>query len=248
MTKPFEILDRYLERVDAERPGLIEMLYVVGSIALGAWQPGRSDIDTIIVTSRALDESDLEVVKAAHMGFDGRSLPPGRCTTRSRRRSSTASSAPVVWLVLARHGITVRGPAVAEHGITVDAEALRSYNLDNLRGYWQPLANQIRKECENVQDPQSTPVPGEHVAWMMLGPPRLHHTLATGAILSKAGSAGYLREVMPEFADLADRAVRWRAGEPQHFTLTDLLACADATDAITEDAHTRFGVYAVRVP
>src|ERR1700761_2409154 len=51
---------------------------------------------------------------------------------------------PVVWLLLSRYGISVRGPAVAELGLTVDVEGLRRFNLDNLKTYWLPYAGQIR--------------------------------------------------------------------------------------------------------
>jgi hypothetical protein len=47
-----KVVGRYLDAVDRELPGLVTGLYLVGSVALGAWQPGASDVDTVILTSR----------------------------------------------------------------------------------------------------------------------------------------------------------------------------------------------------
>jgi hypothetical protein len=40
---------RYLRQVDMAIPGAIHGFYVVGSIALGAFRPGRSDVDFVAV-------------------------------------------------------------------------------------------------------------------------------------------------------------------------------------------------------
>jgi hypothetical protein len=63
---PIEVLDRtgqYLDTVDEALPGLVTALCVVGSTALGAWQPGHSDIDTVIVTSPPLTPDDLAALE-----------------------------------------------------------------------------------------------------------------------------------------------------------------------------------------
>lgn len=48
-----ELVVAHLERVDEAAPGLIEMLYLTGSAALGDHRPGVSDVDFLAVTSRA---------------------------------------------------------------------------------------------------------------------------------------------------------------------------------------------------
>jgi hypothetical protein len=106
-------------------------------------------------------------------------------------------------------------------------------------GARQPLAEQIRREATGM--PEDGPVPGEHVAWMMLGPARLHYTLAYQAIVSKQGAATYLGRGFPQWRVLAERAARWHAGQDETFTLADLRASAAATDAVIDDAHARYG-------
>ena len=52
-----EIVDAYLEAVDDEAPGLVEGLYLTGSIALGEFRPHTSDIDFLAVTANAPTQS-----------------------------------------------------------------------------------------------------------------------------------------------------------------------------------------------
>ncbi len=51
-----ELVGRYLYQIDLAVPGTIEGFYVVGSAALGAFRPGRSDVDFVaVVRDRLLD-------------------------------------------------------------------------------------------------------------------------------------------------------------------------------------------------
>ena len=252
-----ELTGAYLKAVDDALPGFVDKLYVVGSAALGAWQPGHSDVDTVIMTSREISADDLAALPEVHAAmpssphFDGVYLSPsagwpddrpvtpfvvgGEFTTDRPCGELT----PVTWLTLRRYGIAVRGPAVADLGIRVDLEALRAYNLDNLRTYWQDLAQQIRAHVATVDPADETEA--LMVSWMLLGPARLHYTLAKTDIISKSASAAYLKPLFPAYGPLLDRAVRWRAGEPEAFTIADLAASVDLTDEITADAGQRWG-------
>jgi hypothetical protein len=163
---------------------------------------------------------------------------------------------PVLWLTLRRYGIPVRDPAATHPAATysaathpgaegagpdgdVDVAALRRYNLDNLRGYWQALAAHTRGRLAD-RDPD-LPLPADLVVWPVLGPARLHYTLAHLDVISKARAGAYLAELFPQWASLADRAIRWRAGEPESFTTTDLYAAVQSVDAVADDAWTRWG-------
>ncbi|MFC0029641.1 nucleotidyltransferase domain-containing protein [Micromonospora chaiyaphumensis] len=254
-----ELARRYLHAVDDALPGYVRGLYVVGSAALGAWQPGASDVDTVILTSRPPTDDDLARLASVHAAmppsphFDGVYLEPAlaRSWPTDRRavpfvvdgalRTGTPCGelTPVLWLTLRRHGIPVRGPAVADLGVRVDPEQLRRYNLDNLREYWQPTMTAFAAELADM-DPASV-VDGGIVSWFVLGPARLHYTLACGDIISKAAAGSYLARLFPEHAQLARRAVGWRAGEAVQFTAADLVATGDSVNAVTEDAWCRFG-------
>jgi hypothetical protein len=249
----------YLERVDLALPGFVERLYVVGSTALGAWQPPYSDIDTMIVVSGPITADHVSALMDVHATmpaapkFDGVYLerPAFEAQVADRRvipfvvngtfktDAPCGELTPVVWLVLSRYGIGVRGPAPQDLGVTVDAAALRSYNLDNLRDYWQPLADEIRTKLG--PKPGAEPFDPELLAWVMLGPARLHYTLMYDDIVSKAGAAGHVAAHFPAWTELAGRAARFRAGAAVSCTIADLLAAAESIDAIAEESWRTFG-------
>jgi hypothetical protein len=84
---------------------------------------------------------------------------------------------PVTWKVLRERGIPVRGPAPGDLGLDPQPEVLRDWNLRNLESYWRPWAGALRR-CTTVR-------PRWTIAWGALGPPRLHHTVATGGVVAK---------------------------------------------------------------
>src|SRR5688572_24046525 len=63
---------RYLDQVDIALPGFVEGLYVVGSLALGAWQDGPSDIDALILTSRPAGAAEVAALAKIHEGMAAR--------------------------------------------------------------------------------------------------------------------------------------------------------------------------------
>jgi hypothetical protein len=135
----------HLERVDQATPGLIEMLYLTGSVALGDYRPGVSDVDFVAVTSRRLSASDLAAVAVAHEGmpaaphYDGiylerSALPaaPDDCSVvphvhdgvfRADQRCGELN--PLLWLMLSRCGVAMRGPSAKDLDVRVDPQRLR---------------------------------------------------------------------------------------------------------------------------
>jgi hypothetical protein len=249
----------YLDAADRVLPGYVRGLYLVGSAALGAWQPGRSDIDTVILTARPAGADDLAVLAAIHAAmprepiFDGVYIEPALAGSWPTDRRAVpfvvhgefrtgqpcGELTPVLWLTLQRHGIAVRGPAVADLGVRADPAEVRRYNLDNLRDYWGHEAAAITAALAGVDADEV--MDAETVTWCVLGPARLHRTLAHGDIISKSAAGAYLARLFPEYAALAGRAVRWRAGEPEQFTAADLTTAVHGMTAVADDAWRRFG-------
>lgn len=245
--------------MDEALPGFVEKLYVVGSAALGAWVPNASDVDTVIVTSRVASPSDLAALAKVHEAMpakphlDGVYLDqatfeefpidprvvPFVVNGEPHTDKPCGELTPVLWLTLQRYGIRVRGPEVDELGIHVDSAALRRYNLENLRDYWKPAAPSIYQHVAEL--PADAPVDANAVAWCILGPARLHYTLAYEDITSKAGAAAHLAEIFPEWKALAHRAVQWRTGQEESFTAADLREVAHSINAVTGDAWKRWG-------
>src|SRR5215211_4952194 len=61
-----QALDDYIALVHAAVPGLLEGVYVHGSLALNAYTPGLSDIDFISITSRRCTAADIDSLRALH--------------------------------------------------------------------------------------------------------------------------------------------------------------------------------------
>jgi hypothetical protein len=74
-----------------------------------------------------------------------------------------------------------------------------------------------------------------------LGPARLHYTLAHADITSKSGAGEWVVATFPAYRELAERSIRWRAGEPETFTARDIMKAGELTNLIVDDAWRRWG-------
>jgi hypothetical protein len=204
----------FLEAIDAEAPGLVEGLYLAGSVALGDFRPGRSDVDFVAVTADRIDLAGCAALERAHAQhgarwqrpfFDGiyvtwadlagdpAAAGPGPHAHESRLHpQGRGERHPVTWRTLTQSGVCCRGPAVADLEIWSDPAALAAWTDNNLDGYWRGmlapgswltrrggLAGLTDYACE----------------WCVLGVSRLHYTLATGNITSKAGGGLHAQAV-----------------------------------------------------
>lgn len=245
------VTDR-LSAVDAALPGFVTALWVTGSAASGDWREGRSDVDFVAATVRVPETADLEALAALHAGggethYDGLYVPAADLAAPPSAEETAAHvvngefasgpcgyCTPVTWLELRQDGVPVRGPGPAELVPAPDPAGLRDWLTGNLRGYWSDTAAQA--ERVGAERPAQAPVGGEPVVWMVLGAARLHATLATGRILSKTATGGYVAEHFPDWAELAGRCVRWRAGEPADFTFADGVRAAALVRAVVAAA------------
>jgi hypothetical protein len=256
---------RHLDAMDAAAPGLVRALYVTGSVTLGDYQPGRSDIDFMAFTSRPVRTADEAVLREVHA-----SLPTPACYDGNyvgwhelphvpddgRRRphivdgvfSEDGADAltPSTWTEFTRYAVAVRGPAAGSLGITVRRERLDEWNLGNLNGYWSDLAS-LGAAILAGRDPAGLATAGA-VVWCILGPPRLHFTLATGDITSKSGAGRYALEHFGAYEDVINAALTWRATGDGEFTNAIALRAVDLIRAIVADANQRWGTLETATP
>ena len=250
---------QHLHAVDEALPGLVEMLYLTGSVALGDYRPGTSDIDFLAITRRPLNADDLATLAAIHTGipasphYDGLYLDHATMTAMPDNEQVVPHIVngafntdqpcgelnPVLWLTLTRYGIPARGPQPADLPVHADPHRLREYNLNNLKTYWQTLADRIRYVAAD-RAPTSE-ASADTVTWTVLGPARLHYTLATGDIASKTRAAAYAADQFPTWASLTARAQRHRDGQSVTFTVADAASAAEMVDAIVTDAWAQWG-------
>jgi hypothetical protein len=102
-----------------------------------------------------------------------------------------------------------------------------------------PLGDQLRNAIADHDAASAIgfPVEPEIVVWCLLGPARLHYTLARGEVIPKAHVGQYLGCMFPQWADVA---VQWRNNEPVLFTVGDVRAAADSIDAVVDHAWQRW--------
>ncbi|CAA9243563.1 MAG: hypothetical protein AVDCRST_MAG50-1780 [uncultured Acidimicrobiales bacterium] len=214
----------YLQLADRLLPGQITGFYLVGSAALGAFRPGRSDIDFIAVLDAALDRRELRRLRVAHLGSGVRSTVralaagdlalPGTCNgvyvprselakPVSRIRPAASHTGPAFNVGSAFDVNPVVWKVFHERGIALRGPQPAELGLD-------PEPHTLRKwNLDNLngywtrwadmaargQAPVKPLTPSRWVrAWGVLGAPRLHRTVATGEVISKEEAGAYALE------------------------------------------------------
>ncbi|MBO0803406.1 MAG: nucleotidyltransferase domain-containing protein [Nocardiopsaceae bacterium] len=223
------VVARYLELADEAVPGLVEGLYLVGSVALDDFRPGVSDVDFIAVSPAPPDEESARALAAVHARLRAEpGLPAfeGIYATFAELRRSPAESggglrmhgrklspgprgrSPVEWTTLARHGVTVRGPAAGDLNVHTDRGELTAWTLDNLDRYWSRWVARGRGLANWTALAALT---DWGVAWGVLGVSRLHYTTVTGQITSKTGAGQHaLRAFGDGWRPVVTEALRCR--------------------------------------
>jgi hypothetical protein len=249
----------HLRALDATAPGLVAGLYLTGSVALGDYQPGRSDIDFMAFTTRPPTDPDVVALLAELHGslksaidYDGNyvalaGLPdvpdderpaPHVVTGEFRATDPNHQLTPATWTEFARYAIAIRGPEHTELGISVPRARLAQWTLGNLNSYWKRRAED-GLEMLRKRD-TSGACPGEIVAWDALGAARLHYTLATGDIASKSAAGEYAISLFPDYTKLVTAALSWRTTGAGEFTNADWGASAELILDIVADANRRW--------
>jgi hypothetical protein len=217
-------LDDLIARLDRALPGRVEGLYVVGSTSLGAFREGRSDVDFVAIVDGDLGPAELARLRAVHLGHWASALArcvalrgrwPLACNGCYLRSGDLARSPldvtplagqvagrfgtgkrgafdvnPVTWHTLAHHGIAIRGPVPERVAIRADDAELRTWTVGNLNGYWRRWAEDAR----TGRVAMARALPRRFAAGGVLGVPRLHHTLASGAVATKEDAAAHALE------------------------------------------------------
>ena len=175
-----ERLDRYLQRMDAAYPDVLAGFYLVGSIALGDYRPGQSDIDFIAVIAEPLTSSELAGIAAIHSevskvgapALDGfyieekqvKQTPDPHfrrpCVHDDVLRLQACFEVnPVAWQIWRDHGVALRGPASADLSLHLDPASIDRFERDNLQGYWGEWIERHRR--------QETPLNADQFGWVL---------------------------------------------------------------------------------
>ena len=232
------VVSTYLALADAEAPGLVEGLYVIGSAAMADYRPGRSDVDVVVVTATPPDGPGLAALGRTHAQVRTRYRRPtldGPYLTWAElgRHPDAARDAPyahegrfhptgrfelnpVTWHTLADQGIVCRGPAPDNLTVWTDRAVLRSWAADNLATYWRRWRERSGRWTSGLGIKSSARAATE---WGVLGAARQHHTAAYGHIFSKTAAARYALEVFDDqWSPIIREAryIRTGAGRPSY--------------------------------
>lgn len=222
-----EIAGQLLGILDQGCPGGVSGFYLVGSIALGDYRPGRSDIDFLAVIEPTFDVSTLagvhselaEICRPLHCDGiylqrhelsaaprgTGPSAREGRVTLQSRDERH-----PVTWLTLLHHGKALRGPLPDRSWIAADVDAAIAYSRENIRSYWRPWLQSYRQSDGYVFN-------DAEVTWGALGIARLHALITTGGIESKTSAGLQALTAFPRHSRLIREALGIRDGRKSSF-------------------------------
>lgn len=156
-------------------------------------------------------------------------------------------SPPTRWSgTLATQAIAVRGGPLDPAAIWSDADALREWNLANLDDYW------VVKTAEGERVPPAFWTRWEYgLQWVVLGIARLHHTIATGEVISKTAAGRHALAVTDDrWHPVVRAAMALRADRQADLAEEADVLVADAAAVarwLMADAH-RLGRHAAEAP
>lgn len=220
-------VDTWLAHHDRVAPGLIEGLYLVGSIALGDWSP-RSDLDIVAFTADPATDDDAELLRAAHeaaraelgISVDGPRLAWGDVSVpplplhrpwtldgEFRHDGECFEINPITWYTLAAYGVAVRGEPAERLGVATDVDDRRAFVRGNVATYWRSVGEQIGAALD---DGSRNEFDAGVVEWCALGAARMLVTFRTGDVASKTAAGEWVATELPGHADVLHAAVAIR--------------------------------------
>ncbi len=199
-------------------------LYLYGSLSLGDFMPGSSDVDFLIVTRAALPPTTQAALAALHARLAvgdlayARKLEGWYFPLAALRRDDPAARVPTigadwpfglgepgaVWIierwVVRERGITVVGPPPDTLIDPVASEELRAAVRALLRDFW----------AQQLDGPDWLRT-RDYQAFAILTMCRALHTIATGTVISKPAAAAWASAHLdPRWSPLIARALAWR--------------------------------------
>ncbi len=159
------LLQLYLPQLNTNLPkSLIEGVYLYGSIALGAFDEKKSDIDFIVLLKREMNEKEIEIIKDIHfqlskeelgsrmdgmyiqtkdLGKTNNLLQPYPYCSEGLVEVGHWDINHVTWWVLKEHGIVLQGTAIQELNIPTEWEDVLETLKYNINHYWYEKAKEI---------------------------------------------------------------------------------------------------------
>ncbi len=207
------ILQEFAGKIINVQPGLVEGIYITGSIPLNDYHSKKSDIDFIAILSEIPDKTILEQIEEIHIQIEKRYHKPKvngyylnidslnneqHCfpsfyegEMHMRRRFEYDK---VQLLELQTTSINIFGVPASELPLNVSLKDVMKQLHQNINSYW---TRWITKHSSGIAFLKLSLVPGL-TEWGVLGVVRQLYTLETGKITSKLNAGIYFAEKLPE--------------------------------------------------
>ena len=236
------VLNEYIGLINDALPDVLVGVYLHGSLALGAFELGLSDIDFITITSRRCSTADIDTLRAIHQWLSQQypdiplegsylqwrdvgqlqatMLPHPYIHDGILHSSGYHDINGVTWWILKYRGIAVIGPPPEQFDIQVDWDDLVAKMHDNLNTYWARFTTNPRRVAWLMTD--------YGIQWAVLGVLRQFYTFREHAITSKTGAGLYaLRHTPEQWHGLIHEAIAIRTGSggwPHRFRIVRALS------------------------
>ncbi|WHX42768.1 DUF4111 domain-containing protein [Mesobacillus sp. AQ2] len=241
------ILTEYINLFNEHFPGMMEGLYIHGSIALNAYVEDSSDIDFITVTKRSLAEEDSKALTFIHTTIADKYKKPemdGVYALREdlgvfhKNRGNDVCCPyynngelhfgdffnfnPITWWVLKRKGITILGEKLENFQFDLHPEELSSYVLGNMNTYWTNRILMAEASMEQLVNLPREKIDLE-IEWTVLGLLRQFYTIKEYDIVSKLDAGEYgLTQLPLEWHKIINEAMNIRKGIKTKIFSTEL--------------------------
>ncbi|MBP2001983.1 putative nucleotidyltransferase [Paenibacillus shirakamiensis] len=200
----------------------VEAVYIYGSVALGDYIEGSSDIDFITLLRELPSNTDIHILSNIHAEIDqefpdlemmgayihvddvGKSQDEMNAfwTYYDKKVHSDGYAAdinPVTWWILQHYGIRLYGLSHSFH-FEIRVKALMDYVVGNLNTYWinwiERLEEQLRSSFISDEESMKKKM-DEAVEWCTLGMLRQLYTLKEQAVKSKVEAGLYGLAIIP---------------------------------------------------
>ena len=206
------LLADFLAQIDEQLPDFVVGFYIHGSIALDAFNPLSSDIDTLAVLNRPASEGDLETLTRIHQTTAGiypkwllevsylqpadlgRIQPPASAPyplyhDNKLELSTDFDQNAVTWWLLKHRGITLKGTSAGELPFDVETSTLIGWMKHNLNLYWATYTREPSRMAWLLSD--------FGIQWAVLGVLRQYYTFREHDITSKTGAGAYALTQLP---------------------------------------------------